>query len=73
MDLIKLDIIEVSYYKIRNRTFDPLNPYYITKNQTYLLESLAVKIPGNSNKEQKDFLASSLKLPTENDLIQLTF
>src|SRR4051812_20105829 len=73
MDLIGLDITEVSHYDIRNRTLDPLNLYFITKNKTYLLEILAINTPGDNNKEQKAFIANSLKLLFENDLIQLTF
>ena len=35
MDLIGKDITEVKHYNIRNRSFEPTNPYYITKNKTY--------------------------------------
>ena len=73
MDLIGQDITEVSHYDIRNRTLNPLNPYFITKNKTYLLGILAINTPGDNNREQKAFIANSLKLPFENDLIQLTF
>ena len=34
MDLIGRDITEISYYDIRDRTANPLNPYHITKNKT---------------------------------------
>src|SRR5438477_2462601 len=73
MDLIGKDITKVLHYDIRNRKFDPTNPYYITNNKTYRLGALAAIVPGDTNKERKSFIARCLKMPPNSRLIQFVF
>ena len=50
MDFVEKDISEVSRYKFTSRRFEPLNLFYVTKNNTYLLEVLAVNVSGKNSK-----------------------
>jgi len=72
-EIIGIDISKTSRYEFRNRTTEALNPYYITKNKFYMLGALEVNIPGKNNEEQKAYIASYLKLPPKNNLIQRIF
>ena len=72
-DVIDKDIITITNYNIRNRKFESTNPFYITKNNIYLLEVLVVNAPGENSNERKAFVTGSLKLPTDSDLIHYIF
>src|SRR5438477_2817012 len=73
MDLVGKDIIEVSRYEFRNRKFNSLNPFYVTKSSTYLLGVLAVNAPGDNSKKRKAFVTNSLKLSANSSLICYVF
>jgi len=72
-DILGGNITNVQYYDIRNRKFDPINPFYITNNKRFRLGTLAVNTPGDNKKEQLTFVANALKLPTDSNLVQFEF
>src|SRR5438552_15200147 len=69
-DLVGEDISKVKYFKIRNRKFNPTNPFHITKGNKFKLEALAVNIPSDNKKEQTSFVANMLKLLSNSNLIK---
>jgi len=73
IDIIGKDITDTAQYEFRNRKFELLNPYHVTKNKNYLLGVLAINAPGDSSKERKNFVANSLKLPVNSDLVWYVF
>ena len=72
-DIIEQDITMVMNYNIRNRKFEDTNLFYITKGRNFLLGVLAANTPGENNKEQLAYVANILKLPPDNNLIQIEF
>lgn len=72
-EVIGNSITTIHRYETRNRTYNPKNPYYITKNQNIRLGALSVSVPGDNQKEQLAFLSNIFKLPLNSDLIQQEF
>jgi hypothetical protein len=66
-------INDIKHYDIRNRKFDPTNPFYITKGKNFRLGVLSVNTPGDNKKEQLLFVTNTLKLPKNSDLIKFEF
>jgi hypothetical protein len=68
------DINTISCYETRNRPYQTINPFYITKNGKFTAGTLIGNTPGDTKTEQTKYLSNILKLSTySNDLIQTTF
>jgi hypothetical protein len=68
------DINTISCYETRNRPYQTINPFYITKNGKFTAGTLIGNTPGDTKTEQTKYLSNILKLsPHSNDLIQTTF
>src|SRR5438876_153678 len=61
-DIIDKNIINVTNYNIRNRKFEPLNPFFITRNKSYYLEVLAANTSGDTREDQIAYIRNILKL-----------
>ena len=72
-DLIEKDILKIKYFKIRNRKFNPTNPFYITKGNKFKLGALVINISGDNKKEQMVFVANIFKLLFNSNLIEFKF
>ena len=72
-DITGRDITTIQHYELRNRSFDPKNPFNVTKNKEIRIGTLTVSVPGENEKEQLAFMANVLELPTKSDLVQVEF
>ena len=72
-DVIGKNIATIQRYELRNRSFDPKNPFNITKNQKIRIGALIIDIPGENEKEQLAFMANTLRLPAKSNLVQAEF
>jgi len=68
------DIRNVSDYKIRNRTIQPANSFFITKKRTFTAGVLMANTPGENKEEQINYLIHILKLvKKEKSLVNTDF
>src|SRR5438876_4539948 len=74
-DIIGKNITNVTNYDIRNRKFEPSNPFSITKNKSYCLGVLAANTPGDTREDQIAYIRNILKLLSNknSNLVQFEF
>jgi hypothetical protein len=68
------DIKEIPDYRIRNRTEQPTNPFFITKKGSQMAGVLMANVPGENIEERTSYLTHMFKLAKEDrHLIGTTF
>src|SRR5438876_3681236 len=72
-DVTGENITNITNYNTRNRTQEPTNPFFITRNKDFCLGVLAANIPGDNKKSQRAYVTNMLKLSPNSILVQFEF
>ena len=72
-DVTGENITNITNYNTRNRTQEPTNPFFITRNKDFCLGVLAANTPGDNKKSQRAYVTNMLKLPPNSILVQFEF